>query len=130
MRFPIKSTPKKLRFPIKSDIKKLRFPKIPLPCTADQMSELIQRNKSTISRHIKNVFEEGELSSDSTVAKYATVQQEGDRYVERNLVYYKQFLFYFQKNCVIYYISDLCIDCNCIDMSKKVQAESRVNKLA
>lgn len=56
--------------------------------TADQMSELFQRNKSTISRHIKNVFEEGELSSDSTVAYFATVQQEGDRYVERNLVYY------------------------------------------
>ena len=34
----------------------------------DQMAELFQRNKSTISRHIKNVFEEGELNADSTVA--------------------------------------------------------------
>ena len=33
--------------------------------TADQMAELFQRNKSTISRHIKNVFESGELKPDS-----------------------------------------------------------------
>lgn len=42
--------------------------------TADQMAELFQRNKSTISRHIKNVFEDGELNPDSTVAFFATVQ--------------------------------------------------------
>ena len=40
----------------------------------EQMAELFQRNKSTISRHIKNVLEEGELSADSTVAFFATVQ--------------------------------------------------------
>ena len=56
--------------------------------TADQMAELFQRNKSTISRHIKNVFEDGELSPDSTVAFFATVQNEGNRSVERNLAYY------------------------------------------
>lgn len=56
--------------------------------TADQMAELFQRNKSTISRHIKNVFEDGELNSDSTVAFFATVQNEGNRTVERNLAYY------------------------------------------
>ena len=39
----------------------------------DQMAELFQRNKSTISRHIKNVFEEGELQPETTVAKFATV---------------------------------------------------------
>ncbi|MBO5616099.1 MAG: cell filamentation protein Fic, partial [Prevotella sp.] len=49
----------------------------------DQMAELFQRNKSTISRHIKNVFEEGELQPDSTVAFFATVQTEGKRKVER-----------------------------------------------
>ena len=43
----------------------------------DQMAELFQRNKSTISRHIKNVFEEGELKPESTVAFFATVQIEG-----------------------------------------------------
>lgn len=56
--------------------------------TADQMAELFQRNKSTISRHIKNVFEEGELSPASTVALFATVQNEGSRRVERNVAYY------------------------------------------
>ena len=39
----------------------------------EQMTELFQRNKSTISRHIKNVFSEGELQQESTVAKFATV---------------------------------------------------------
>ena len=56
--------------------------------TADQMAELFQRNKSTISRHIKNVFESGELKPDSTVAFFATVQNEGTRKVERNIAYY------------------------------------------
>lgn len=54
----------------------------------DQMAELFGRDKSTISRHIKNVFEEGELSSDSTVANFATVQLEGTREVERDITYY------------------------------------------
>ena len=40
--------------------------------TLDQMSELFQRNKSTISRHIKNIFSEGELQKNSVVAKFAT----------------------------------------------------------
>ena len=43
----------------------------------DQMAELFQRNKSTISRHIKNVFEERELQPDATVAYFATVQEIG-----------------------------------------------------
>jgi len=43
----------------------------------DQMAELFQRNKSTISRHIKNVFEEGELDKDMVVAKFATTTQHG-----------------------------------------------------
>lgn len=38
----------------------------------DQMAQLFQRDKSTISRHIKNVFEDGELSRDSVVANFAT----------------------------------------------------------
>ncbi|MCQ2190562.1 MAG: virulence protein RhuM/Fic/DOC family protein [Paludibacteraceae bacterium] len=54
----------------------------------DQMAELFDKNKSTISRHIKNVFEEGELQTDSTVANFATVQQEGGRSVERDITYY------------------------------------------
>ena len=54
----------------------------------DQMAELFQRNKSTISRHIKNVLEDGELLADSTIANFATVQNEGNRNVERQLSYY------------------------------------------
>lgn len=54
----------------------------------DQIAELFDRNKSTISRHIKKIYEEGELSPDATVAKYATVQREGTRTVERNIDYY------------------------------------------
>ena len=54
----------------------------------DQMAELFLRNKSTISRHIKNVLEEGELLADSTIANFATVQNEGKRHVERQITYY------------------------------------------
>lgn len=54
----------------------------------DQMAELFQRDKSTISRHIKNVFDEGELVRESTVAKFATVQTEGNRQIERNIEYF------------------------------------------
>ena len=43
----------------------------------DQMAELFQRNKSTISRHIKNVFEEGELNKEVVVANFATTTQHG-----------------------------------------------------
>lgn len=53
-----------------------------------QMTELFQRNKSVISRHIGNVFKEGELSSNSTVANFATVQKEGQRKISRKVEYY------------------------------------------
>ncbi len=54
----------------------------------NQMAELFQRDKSVISRHIKNVYEEGELEPSPTVANFATVQKEGGRTVERNVDYY------------------------------------------
>lgn len=53
-----------------------------------QMADLFQKDKSTISRHIRNIFSEGELLRDTTVAKFATVQNEGDRQVERAIDYY------------------------------------------
>ncbi len=56
--------------------------------TLNQLAELFQRDKSVISRHIKNVFEEGELSPKRTVAKNATVQNEGGREIVRELDYY------------------------------------------
>lgn len=45
----------------------------------EQMSALFQRDKSTISRHIKNIFDKGEFVRTSTVTKLATVQNEGNR---------------------------------------------------
>ena len=56
--------------------------------TLDQMATLFQRNKSTVSRHIKDVFDSGELDMDSTVAFFATVQKEGTRDVNRDIAYY------------------------------------------
>ncbi|MDR1336858.1 MAG: virulence RhuM family protein [Tannerella sp.] len=48
--------------------------------TADKMAELFQRNKSTISRHIKNIFETGELQSNSVVAYFATTAADEKTY--------------------------------------------------
>ena len=46
----------------------------------DQMSELFERDKSTISRHIKNIFKDGELSQNSVVANFATTASDGKIY--------------------------------------------------
>ena len=51
----------------------------------DQMAELFQRDKSTVSRHIKNIFEEGELERSSVVANFATTASDGKTY---NVDYY------------------------------------------
>ena len=51
----------------------------------DQMAELFQRDKSTISRHIKNIFLEGELQREAVVAKFATTASDGKIY---QVVYY------------------------------------------
>ncbi|MEJ1411900.1 MAG: hypothetical protein RPU61_10575 [Candidatus Sedimenticola sp. (ex Thyasira tokunagai)] len=48
-----------------------------------QMAELFGRDKSVISKHLKSIYEDGELSREATVAKYATVQTEN---VERSWV--------------------------------------------
>jgi hypothetical protein len=53
-----------------------------------QMVELFQTTKQNISLHIKNIYEEGELDKKSTVKDYLTVQTEGKREVQRNLIYY------------------------------------------
>lgn len=52
----------------------------------DQMADLFQRNKSTISRHIGNIYKEGELDKTATVAKFATVQMEGERLVSISII--------------------------------------------
>ena len=56
--------------------------------TLNRMAALFGVDKSGISRHLKNVYESGELEREATVAKIATVQQEGDREVSRDLEYY------------------------------------------
>lgn len=53
-----------------------------------QLVLLFGRDVKTIGKHINNVFSEGELSEKSTVAKFATVQKEGDRIIERQIEYY------------------------------------------
>lgn len=70
---------------IKIDV---RFERETVWLSLDQMATLFGRDKSTISRHVKNVFEEGELSLKATVANFATVQSEGNREVSRNIEYY------------------------------------------
>ena len=56
--------------------------------TQAQLCELFQKSKATISEHIKNVFEEGELDASATVRNFRTVQTEGKREVERAIDYY------------------------------------------
>ena len=46
----------------------------------EQIAELFQRDKSTISRHIKNIFTEGELNREAVVAKFATTASDGKTY--------------------------------------------------
>ena len=48
--------------------------------TQDQMASLFQRDKSTISRHLKNIFDEGELDRNSVVANFATTATDGKVY--------------------------------------------------
>lgn len=52
------------------------------------MSDLFQRDKSVISRHIRNIYKEGELERAATIAKFATVQNEGAREVERDIEHF------------------------------------------
>ena len=54
----------------------------------NQIAELFGRDKSVISRHIKNIYKTGELTRNATVAKIATVQKEGNRRVTREIENY------------------------------------------
>ncbi len=54
----------------------------------NQMAQLFGRDKSVISRHLKNIYKDGELVSEATVAKNATVQIEAGRQVTRDIDYY------------------------------------------
>ena len=75
--------------------------------TLDQVAELFGRDKSTVSRHIHNVFRENELDRSSTVAKNATVQFEGSREIERMIDGNKRiadtiFLYFLDRNGILY----------------------------
>ncbi len=56
--------------------------------TLNQISQLFNRDKSVISRHLKNIYKSGELIFEATVAKNATVQMEAGRQVKRDIEYY------------------------------------------
>lgn len=56
--------------------------------TLDQIAHVFGRDKSVISRHIKNIYSENELNKSSTVAKKATVQNEGGRSIKREIEFY------------------------------------------
>jgi hypothetical protein len=54
----------------------------------NQMAELFDRDKSVVSRHLRNIFDTSELDRHSTVAFFATVQNEGGRSVERQVEHF------------------------------------------
>jgi hypothetical protein len=56
--------------------------------TLDQIAGVFGRDKSVISRHLNNIYKEGELNEKATVAKNATVQIEGGRTIKRKIEYY------------------------------------------
>jgi hypothetical protein len=60
--------------------------------TQAQICELFQKSKSTISEHIKNASDEGELEPGATVRNFRTVQTEGNRQVERDLEHFNPIL--------------------------------------
>ena len=53
-----------------------------------QMADLFDRDYKTVSKHINNIFKEGELDKSSTVAKFETAQIEGEREIKRDIEYY------------------------------------------
>jgi hypothetical protein len=54
----------------------------------NQIAALFERDKSVISRHLRNLFAEGELIHEATVAKNATIQNEAGRQVTRIIEFY------------------------------------------
>ena len=56
--------------------------------TQEQMATLFGKGRSTITEHIRNVYEEGELEQDPTCRNFRQVRQEGVRTVERDIEHY------------------------------------------
>lgn len=57
-------------------------------CTQKAMAQLFDVNLPAISKHLKNIFEEGELEVNSTISKMEIVQTEGERNIKRSIVFY------------------------------------------
>lgn len=53
-----------------------------------QMADLFQKTVPTINEHIKNIYDEGELSTEATIRNFRIVQSEGKREVSRDVNYY------------------------------------------
>jgi hypothetical protein len=53
-----------------------------------QLAELFQTDRTSIVKHIKNIYDTGELTEEATCAKIAQVQKEGKRKVTRDILYY------------------------------------------
>lgn len=66
----------------------VRFEEDTVWLTQAQMVELFLSSKANISEHVKSIFSSGELQPESTVRKFRTVRQEGNRTVTRKLEYY------------------------------------------
>lgn len=57
-------------------------------CTQKAMAQLFDVNLPAISKHLKNIFEEGELEVNSTISKMEIVQTEGKRNIKRSIDFY------------------------------------------
>lgn len=66
----------------------VKFEKETVWLNLNQISKLFGRDKSVISRHLRNIYQEEELEKEVTVAKNATVQIEGKRKVTRDIEFY------------------------------------------
>ena len=66
----------------------VRFENETVWLTQIALAELFQTTKQNISQHVQNIFEEGELASNSTVKNFLTVQKEGTREISRSIEYY------------------------------------------
>ena len=75
--------------------------------TLNQIAELFERDKSAISRHISNIYKSAELDRGSTVAIFATVQNEGGRNIERRLEYYN--LDFFLISLIFIFVANIII---------------------
>ncbi len=66
----------------------VKFEKETVWLSLNQITDLFGRDKSVISRHLRNIYKEGELEKEATVAKNATVQIEGKREIKRDIEFY------------------------------------------